>query len=389
MKEQLIYVDRRGTNSYKWDSLRATYSRDDLLPMSIADMDFKTPLCVREALKEYVDMGAIGYSMTSGDYYRAFLDWEKTRHGVDIPREWIRYAPGVVVAIAWLLEQLTVPGDCGMILTPVYGPFAGMLKQHGLRVVGSDLKNDGGVYTIDFQDVEEKLAAEQVKVFLLCSPHNPVGRVWTREELERLTELCRKYQVFLISDEIHQDIIMPGHKQISLLSVVQDPASVAVLTSTAKSFNLAGVENAFMVLPGEEVRRKIDAMQDRIATHSGNGLGYVAVTAAYTGGAAWLDAVCEQVYENAQYVRSELTKALPGLMISPLEGTFLLWVNFAPYLKEGEDLQSLLVDRCGLVLNSGKAFGGEQYATFARINLATSRENVALAVERLIACFAK
>ena len=387
MREELVYVDRRGTNCYKWDAPAKAYPREDLLAMSTADMDFKTPLCVREALKSYVDMGAIGYNMPSQSYWHAFLNWEKEYHNTDIPREWIRYAPGVVVAIAWLLEQLTVPGDSGIILTPVYGPFAGMLRQHGLNTVCSELKNEHGVYSIDFEDFEAKIAEHQVKVFLLCSPHNPVGRVWTKEELTRLTDICRRHGVFVLSDEIHQDIIMPGHEQISILNAAEDNEQVVLMTSTAKSFNLAGVENAFMVIPNKELRDKIDALQDRIATHSGNGLGYVAVEAAYSGGRPWLDAVCEQVHENYLYLRDRLMTALPRLEISPLEGTFLMWINLSAYLQEGDDPQKMLAERCGLILNSGTFFGSG-YQNFVRLNLATSRENVISAADRIIGLFA-
>lgn len=389
MKEQLIYVDRRGTNCFKWDGMKKFYGRTDLLPMSIADMDFKTPQCVRDALKEYVDMGAIGYNMPSQAYFESFLNWEKTQHGVEIPREWLRFAPGVVVAISWLLEKLTTPGDSGIILTPVYGPFSGMLKQHGLELVSCPLRNVNGAYSIDFELFEQLVAQHQVKVFLLCSPHNPVGRVWRQEELDGLAEICRRHGVFIISDEIHQDILMPGSRHISILNTTADKERLAMLTSTAKSFNLAGVENAFMVLPGQWVRDQIDALQDKIATHSGNGLGYVAVTAAYTGGHGWLQSVRQQVWENYTYLRQRLLQALPKLVISPLEGTFLMWIDFAAYLQPGEEAHKVLRERCDLLLNAGSFFGGAEYDTCVRVNLATSAENVQRAAKSITENFVK
>lgn len=385
--EEIIYVDRRGTNCHKWDSPKKMYQRDDILPMSIADMDFKVPDCVQQALKDHIEMGVLGYSAPPEEYYQSFLNWEQNYHNVAVEKEWIRFIPGVVTGIAWLLEQVTVPGDTGIILSPVYGPFSGMLRQHDVNIVSCELKNNRGVYSIDFDDFEAKIIENHVKVFLLCSPHNPVGRVWRKEELCRLVEICQRHSVFIIADEIHQDIIMPGHEHISILSLVEDKEQVAMLTSTAKSFNLAGIKNAFMIVPNETLRKKIDAVQQGSAIRGGNSLGYTAVAAAYAHGRPWLEAVCDQICKNFLYAQDRLKMELPALQISPLEGTFLMWVDFGAYLQPGEDPQRMLVEQQGLLLNSGSFFGGDPYRQFVRINLATSMENVISAVDRIVSLF--
>lgn len=389
MEENVEYVDRRNTNCYKWDSITEEQGNSKLLPMSIADMDFKTPECVRNALKEYVEMGALGYNLPSEKYFASFCNWEKKHFQNEIEKEWIRYAPGVVVAISWLLELLTKPMDVAIILTPVYDPFVDMIRNNGLQLICSPLINKDGKYSIDFEDFEDKVTKNHVKIFLLCSPHNPVGRVWKEDELKRLVDICKRNQVFIISDEIHHDILLFQNKHISLLNIGDYREHMVMLTSTAKSFNLAGVENSFMVIPSEKVRKKVDVLQDRIATHSGNGLGYVAVTAAYEQGEKWLKKVCTLIENNYLYIKRVLLKELPELKISPLEGTFLMWIDFGYYLKENEKIETVMKNDCGLIVNSGRKYGGETYTNFARFNIATSKENIEYAVRRIIGRFGK
>ncbi len=381
--DKITFVDRRGTACFKWDSLESKKYDKDPIPLTVADMDFQCPSCVQEALIKYVQMGAIGYGMPSENYYKNFIEWEKSYHENDIKKEWLRYAPGVVVAMAWLLAELFKSNDACIILTPVYGPFFRIPEKQGLRLVCSELKNEKGYYSIDFEDFEQKIIENQVKVFVFCSPHNPVGRVWKREELEQLVEICKKHEVFIISDEIHHDITLHGHEHISLLKVGNYKEHMAMLTSPAKTFNLAGVENSFMILPSDEVRKKIDAMQDRIATHSGNMLGNVATEAAYGGGREWFDALCHVIEENYAFVKRILMERLPMVEISPLEGTFLMWINFAPYLKSDENARKILSEQCSVILGNGTDYGGEKYKNFARLNLATSKELLETAVNRI------
>lgn len=388
--EKITFVDRKGTDCYKWDHIEERYACNDPIPLTIADMDFKCPDCVQTALKKYIETGAIGYGMPSDAYYKNFIEWEKNYHKNIVQKEWIRYAPGVVVAIAWLLEELFQEGDSCIILSPVYGPFFHTTKRRGLYVVTSELTNCQGEYTIDFTDFEKKIIDNNVKVFLLCSPHNPIGRVWKKWELEQLVEICRKHRVFIISDEIHHDIVLFGNEHIPILNIGNDyKENIAMLTSPAKSFNLAGVENSFMILPGENVRAKIDVMQDRIATHSGNVLGNVATTAAYGGGRAWLESLCNVIEENYLLTKEVLMKELPSLEISPLEGTFLMWINFEKYLEPEENIRELLAENANVIVGNGTDFGGQKYHSFARLNLATSKELLEEALQRIISYIKK
>lgn len=387
--EQVIYVDRRGTNSYKWDYSAKVYGQKELIPLTVADMDFKCPACVRKALKEYADMGALGYNVPPGNYYTNFIEWEKTNHQNKVEREWLRYAPGVVTAMAWLLEELFVPGDACIVLTPVYGPIINTPKRCGLKLIESKLVNTKGYYTIDFQDFEDKIAENDVKVFILCTPHNPVGRVWKKDELEKLVAICKKHQVFLIADEIHHDIVFNGNTHTAILNVGNYQDHMAMLTSGVKSFNLAGTENAFMILPGADVREKIDLMQDRIATHSGNTVGHLASAAAYGGGREWLDEVLKIIEDNYNTAKNILLDKLPLLEISPMEGTFLMWADFGEYLQPGQVLKEVIAKNCGVAVGAGSEFGGESYATYARMNLATSKENIQVATKKIAEYFSK
>ena len=383
--EEIQYIDRRGYHSYKWDYSKKDYAFDDLLPLTVADMDFKCPACVRDVIRDYVEMGALGYYVAPEAYFQNFIDWEKKRHNMSIQQEWLRVAPGVVVAMSWVLSELFLKGDACMILSPVYGPIRFVPKRNGMKVVPCEILKKDGCYTIDFRDFEAKIIQNNVKVFILCSPHNPIGRVWTKEELHRLAEICERHDVLILSDEIHQDIIMPGQEQISMINVVKDPKRVIVLTSPAKTFNIAGLENSFMIIPDEENRSKIDALQDRICMHSGNSLGHIGCMAAYGGGEEWLDRVLECVYENYVYARETLLAALPKLVISPLEGTFLLWVDFRGYTDR--PVRDVLAEKVHLLVGDGRDFGGDAYRSFARINLATSKEIIRDAVERIVRAF--
>ena len=245
--------DRRGTNCSKWDILSSKYGDPDLISMWVADMDFKAPEEVTRALRKKTDFGIYGYSLTPDGYYRSFIRWEKERHGWDVNRDWIRFAPGVVTGIFWCIHMLTNPGDAVIIHMPVYYPFHHAVEDTGRRLIYSELVNTKGVYTIDFQDFEKKIVDNKVKVFILCSPHNPVGRVWTEEELETMLAICKAHHVTVISDEIHHDLIIGSRPHIPTATVKNGGYSdlIITLTSASKTFNLAGMKNSFVIIPGE------------------------------------------------------------------------------------------------------------------------------------------
>lgn len=385
MKEQLVYVDRQNTGSVKWDGMKEKYGRDDLLCLWVADMDFKSPRCVQDALQKQIDCGAYGYSILGADFTDAFVDWEQHHHGYTVQKEWVRYAPGVVSALYWCVSSMTDAGDAVMALPPVYYPFFHAIEETGRKLVLSPLtyKADGR-YTPDLKDMEEKILNEHVKMLIFCSPHNPVGRVWTHEELEAVAELCARYNVILIADEIHQDFVYADNVQIPLGTVAS--GRVVTLTSPSKTFNLAGLQNAAAVLPDGELRAKWDAYTQRISVTNGSSLGYAAGTAAYREGAPWLEALKEQIYGNYLCLRDTLLKVLPKLQVAPLEGTYLMWIDFGAYVKP-EEMQNFFENRCRIAIDYGDWFKGEAN-TFARFNLATSRERIEEAARRILAALA-
>lgn len=382
-REELLFVDRKNTHSSKWDNLPATFGADGLQAMWVADMDFKAPLCVREALQSYLDLGVFGYYVAPASYFEAFIQWEREQHGYSVRREWLRVTPGVVPAVNWFVQLMTQPGDAVLVLTPVYYPFMDAVKNNGRQLVCCDLHNENGVYTIDFAALEETLRTQQPRALVFSSPHNPVGRVWTREELRTLLDLCRKYGVFVISDEIHQDITFPDHEHIPSATVGDYDDMLVTLTAATKTFNLAGLQNSLLIIPDAAVRARYDEYVRNIRVTPSNPMGYTAVEAAYRGGHAWAAATRELFYANYTLLRDTLAQHAPRAVVSPLEGTYLAWIDLGAYVPAAQ-LRELMQQRCGLAVDYGDWFGGEHFGSFIRVNLATSRELVQRAADALV-----
>ena len=379
--EELIYRDRRGTNASKWNRLSPRFTREDLLGLWVADMDFAAPACVREALHKQVDFGVFGYDVTPDAYYEAFLHWEKTYHGYEPQRAWLRYSPGVVAGFNWLIQLLTKPGDGVLVQTPVYYPFLSAATDNGCRLVENELVNTAGVYTVDLADFERKLTEEHVKVFLLCSPHNPVGRVWRREELAAMLELCRVHGVYVISDEIHHDFTHGGHKHIPAATVGEYDDMLVTLTAPSKTFNLAGLKNSVVTIPDEKLRKAWDSYTGKLHTATGGSFGVIAAQAAWEGGRPWLEQVLQTVEGNYELLRTELVPRKPELILSPLEGTYLAWLDLGAYVKP-QEMAAAVEGRCGLAVDYGAWFGGHA-PCHIRINLATRPENIRQAIQSL------
>lgn len=379
--EELIYRDRRGTNASKWNRLSPRFTREDLLGLWVADMDFAAPACVREALHKQVDFGVFGYDVTPDAYYEAFLHWEKTYHGYEPQRAWLRYSPGVVAGFNWLIQLLTKPGDGVLVQTPVYYPFLSAATDNGCRLVENELVNTAGVYTVDLADFERKLTEEHVKVFLLCSPHNPVGRVWRREELAAMLKLCRVHGVYVISDEIHHDFTHGGHKHIPAATVGEYDDMLVTLTAPSKTFNLAGLKNSVVIIPDEKLRKAWDSYTGKLHTATGGSFGVIAAQAAWEGGRPWLEQVLQTVEGNYELLRTELVPRKPELILSPLEGTYLAWLDLGAYVKP-QEMAAAVEGRCGLAVDYGAWFGGHA-PCHIRINLATRPENIRQAIQSL------
>ena len=382
MDEPILYVDRKGTHCEKWDGLGERFGREDLLALWVADMDFRVPQCVLEAEKDYLDTGVFGYYHPSEGYYQAFMDWEQERHGYSVQREWLRFSPGVVPAINWLIQIFTKPQDRVMVLTPVYYPFLHAVRDNDRTLVACQLVHQDGQYSVDLAAFEAAIAENQVRMFIMSSPHNPVSRVWRREELTAMLDICKKHGVLVLSDEIHQDLTFDGHKHIPSATAGDYSHMVITLTAASKTFNLAGCQNAFVVLPDAKLRKEYDAFTKRIHIREGNPFGYIAVEAAYRGGKAWLQQVQEIIWNNYGYLREQLAIHLPKACVTPLEGTYLMWVDFAAYLQP-EEMERFFEETCGIAVDYGAWFEGDGQSHI-RINLATSRENVEKAFSSIL-----
>jgi len=387
----LKYVDRKNTDCFKWDGLETTFSRGDLLPMWVADMDFEVPACVTEALKKYVDQGAFGYYYPPEAYSDAFISWEKRYHGYEVKKEWLRFSPGVVPAFHWLVQMLAAEGEAVAVMPPVYYPFMKAVTNNGRRQVECSLLLNDGRYEMDYDAFEDAIVREDVKAFIFCSPHNPVGRVWTRDEIKRMLDICKKHGVFVISDEIHHDIIMSGHSHVPAATAGEPgeyDSILVTLTAATKTFNIAAVQNSIAVIPDEGLRRRWDAFTEGISIRSGSAFGYIAVQAAYEKGRPWLEELLETIEGNYRYLRGRLESELPGVRVADLEGTYLTWIDLSAWLKP-EDLQPggmerLMEDRCGIAADYGAWFGGDSCRGCIRLNLATGRDNVVTAADRII-----
>ena len=377
------YTDRRNTDCIKWDALEGTFGTDGLLPLWVADMDFRADEHIIRAIHDYIETGIPGYYKVPDSYYQAFIDWEREEHGFEISREWIRFSPGIVTGFHIALQVLTDPGDKVLISTPVYYPFINAIRNNGRTIITSELVNDGGRYHIDFDDFEAKIRDNDVRAFILCSPHNPVSRVWTEEELRTMLDICRKYKVAVIADEIHHDLVFGANSHIPALSLAQDADRIIMFTAASKTFNIAGLQNSCAVIPGDELRAAWDSFMNALSIHQGNAVGYIAAEAAYRYGKEWLEEVRDIIQGNYDYICGMFRKHAPGVVMTPLEGTYLAWADFGAYLSPDE-VQPFMQDKCRLAFDYGSWFGGDGSGSFIRINLATSRENIEEMVRRII-----
>lgn len=380
------YVDRLGTHSYKWDGLKKEFGEDGLLAMWVADMDFPSPSCVTDALHRYIS-APLGYFSTPESYFDAVVKWERARHGYEVRREWICVTPGIVPALHWAVRAFTAPGDSVMISTPVYYPFMNAVNSSGGRnLVKCELKKTGTYYEMDFERFERDIEANSVKLYILCNPHNPVGRVWTAAELRQTLEICKRHHVMVVSDEIHQDIVNPalGRKKVTAATVGDYDKMLITMASASKSFNLAAVQNSFVIIPDAGLRESFEDFLLKMALDDVNGFGHIATEAALTGGGPWLDDVLDTIYGNFAYLKDRFARECPAVKISELEGTYLVWMDFGAFCQNQEELKVLIQGKCRIAMDYGAWFGSEGGNSFARMNIATSRENIQEACDRIL-----
>lgn len=369
---------RRGTDSYKWDSAKS----EDVLPMWVADMDFRTAPAIVDALERRVKHGIFGYTRVPDSYYKAVTDWFTRRHGWTIDREWIIYTSGVVPAISAVIKALTVPGDKVVVQTPVYNCFFSSIRNNGCEIVTSPLLHTGNTFAMDYDDLEKKVADPKVKAMLLCNPHNPAGRVWRREELVRLGEICIRHGVTVISDEIHCELVFPEHSYTPFASISDEFLQHSVTCiSPSKAFNIAGLQIANIVCADAFLRAKIDRAINDNEVCDVNPFGVIATQAAYNEGEEWLEQLLEYLYANYLYMQQFCREHLPDFPITVLEGTYLVWVDCRVLDIPSETLEQRLVDEAGLWLNAGTMYGAEGEG-FMRWNIACPRAMLVKGLKR-------
>ena len=365
-------VDRRGTDCLKWDGAGA----DGVLPMWVADMDFRTAPCVVEALRRRVDHGVFGYERVPDSSYEAVAGWFDRRHGWRPRREWMIYPSGVVPAVSAVIKAMTAPGDKVLVQTPVYNCFFSSIRNNGCAVEDNKLVYADGTYTVDFDDFERRAADPAVKVFLLCNPHNPAGRVWTEAELRRMGDICMRHGVFVIADEIHCDIVMPGYKYTPFASLDDEfLAHSATCTAPTKTFNIAGTQIANIFAADEGVRSRVDRAININEVCDVSPFGVTALQAAYNEGEEWLDALLAYLHGNYECLTSFFADRLPQIPVTKLEGTYLVWLDCAALGRTAETIVDELLQRERLWLNGGGMYG-EHGRAFVRMNIACPRSTL-------------
>ncbi|MBR6471837.1 MAG: pyridoxal phosphate-dependent aminotransferase [Victivallales bacterium] len=376
-------IPRKHTNSLKYDFAKERGKPDDLLPMWVADMDFQAPPAVREALAEKAAHGIFGYSDPDEAYFEALAHWFGIRHNWIIDPHTAVLAPGVVFAICTLIRCLTRQGDAVLIQEPVYYCFKAAIRDNERKVVINELLFDGRQYRIDFEDFERKIIGNKVKLFILCSPHNPVGRVWTRDELERLAEICLRHGVFVVADEIHEDFVYPGNHHTVFATLSDEVAdNCAVCTAPSKTFNLAALHNANIFIANAQTRHAFQRELEAEGFSQSNIMGLVACQAAYQYGAEWLDELLDYLEGNIALMRETLRTRMPKVQLVEPEGTYLPWVNFSGLGLSVPELDCLIVERAKLWLDGGTIFGAGG-AGFQRFNIATPRAILRQALSQL------
>ena len=385
-KEQFLNVPNRlGHHTSKW---KESEQDPELLPAWIADMDFESLPAVRQAIRDYADQLVYGYTYPSEELYQAVQNWEKSEHGYVFEKEAIVFMEGVVPSISTAIQAFTKEGEAVLINTPVYPPFARSVRLNQRKLVTNSLVEVDGLFQIDFEQLEKDFEEHQVKLYILCNPHNPGGRVWEREVLEKIGRLCQKHGVLLVSDEIHQDLVLFGNRHVCFNTV--DPSFkdfTLVLSSATKTFNIAGTKNSYAIIENDALRKSFQAQQLRNNQHEISALGFIATEVAYQNGKAWLEDLKEVLEENIDYTVEVLREQTDIGVMKP-QGTYLIWLDFSAYGLSEEELHARLHDQAKVILNKGTDFGveGKQHA---RLNVATPKTLVQEIVDRIVTNFPK
>lgn len=376
-------VKRRGSFCYKWD---CDQMQDDVIPMWVADMDFRVAEPIVNALRRRVEHGVFGYTKVPEEYYRSVINWFGRRHGWKIEREWIQYTTGVVPAISAVIKALTNPGDKVLVQTPVYNCFFSSIRNDECELLRAPLVYADNTYTVDFAEFERVIAENHPKVFLLCNPHNPSGRVWTKDELRNMGEICLKYGVAVVDDEIHCELVMPGHEFHPFASVSPEMQDICItLNSPSKSFNIAGLQMANIICNNAGIRERIDHILNVYEICDVNAFAPHAVMAAYNESEEWIDALNEYIFGNYSALVDFIKEEMPHLSVCKLEGTYLAWVNISATGVDADTLAAKILEQGRVLVNSGLMYsaGGEEGRDFIRLNLACPRAQMMEALHRI------
>lgn len=378
-------VRRKGTNCVKYDGMRCDFGADDLIPLWVADMDFAAPDFLRRAVEARAALGIYGYGIRGDDYWNAIIGWEQRRNGWKVDRSWLDFSPGVVAGFSFAIRAFTLAGDGIVIMPPVYPPFAAQIEANDRRVINNPLICRAGHYEIDFDGLNRAL--EGAAAIMLCNPHNPTGRVFTPEELCRVGELCVRHNVFIISDEIHSDLIQKPYHHTHIAALDERFAARCItFVAPTKTFNIAGLSTSVAIAPAAQVQERFRREMARTHVDQGNVFGTTALTASYSQGDEWLDRLLDYIGGNMRLVCDFFAARLPQVVCRPSEGTYLLWVDFRGLGLTHEELVERMTHSARVALNDGAHFGAEGRG-FMRMNVATSRELLLQALERIAEAF--
>jgi cystathionine beta-lyase len=375
------FIERRNTYSVKWDETERIFGVKDVLPMWVADMDFKAPAEVLEALVKRVEHGVFGYTSIPASLKQAVCDWMAGKHEWQIDSKWLSFSIGVVPALATSIQAFTSPGNKVIVQTPVYYPFFQLVEKNNRELVLNPLQLTNGKYEMDFADLKEKIKG--AKLLLLCNPHNPGGRVWSKEELTKLGELCLEHNVIVVSDEIHSDLVFSGSRHTPFASISEEFAqnSVTCIAPT-KTFNLAGLQSAISIIPNRTLKKQFDNVQQRQGFFTLNTFAVIGTEAAYRHGEQWLNRLLKYIEENVEFTCSFIEKHLPKLKVMKPEATYLVWMDCRKLQKSDLELKQLLLQKGRIAVEPGNKFG-EDGSGFIRLNVACTRETLQEALKRL------
>jgi cysteine-S-conjugate beta-lyase len=375
-------VEREGTDCIKYDLKEEIFGRKDIIPMWVADMDFKTPDFIVEKLRNRLDHEIFGYSFRPQEYFNSILQWLNDRHQWQVEKEWICFSPGIVPALNLCTLTFTRPGDTIIVQPPVYFPFFSAVENHGRKLVYNQLIEKDGQWSMDFDSLASSVS-ETTKMIIISNPHNPVGRVWLPEELEKLADICLKNNILLLSDEIHCDLILPGfyHTPVGKISEKINNITVTCI-APSKTFNLAGLSTSSVIIANPVLRKYFNKKTENLHIGNGNIFGTVASIAAYSQGHKWVDDLTDYINRNVSYVREYLRELIPEIIPVQPEATYMIWLDCRKFAMSGKELQSFFVNKAGVGMNEGSTFGpgGEG---FMRMNIATPHKTVIKAMEQI------